>query len=251
MIKVTAIIPTYNEEKNIKKAIESIKWADEIMIVDSFSTDNTLKIAREYTDFIIQREYENSASQKNWAIPQATHDWILLLDADEVVTPELRDEIQKQLSSPNELLDAYWIKRINYFMGQRIRYIVKGDKVIRLFKKTCRYQPLHVHAEIITEGIEVGKFNAVMEHYTFKSIQHFMGKIDRYASWSSNDYLSKTKKVTYFHLFVKPLYRFFKHYILERGFLDGKVGFIMSSVHAWSVFLRYWKIMELRRNKSE
>ncbi len=95
--KITAIIPTFNEEKNIEKAIQSVLFADEIMIVDSYSADKTLEIARKYTKFILQREYQYSASQKNWAIPQAKNEWILLLDADEIVTPELKEEIEKIL----------------------------------------------------------------------------------------------------------------------------------------------------------
>lgn len=246
MRKITAIIPTYNEESNLRKAIESVKWADEIMVVDSFSTDKTLEIAKEYTNFILQRTYENSASQKNWAIPQATHDWIFLLDADEVVTPALQKEVQEKLKDTNELADAYWIGRVNFFMNQRVNHVVKGDKVIRFFNKKCRYQPLKVHAEIITEGQNVEKLNGKLEHYTFKSIDLHLTKINRYADWAANDYLKKTPKVTYFHLCLKPLFRFFKHFILEKGFLDGRVGFVISSVFAWSVFLRYWKILDIQ-----
>ncbi len=247
MQKLTAIIPCLNEEIHLRAVLESVKWADEIMVVDSFSTDKSIEIAKEYTNFIIQREYENSASQKNWAIPQATHEWILLVDADERVTPELKSEIQEILKNPQK--DAYWIARENYFMDKRVRHVVKGDKVVRLFKKSCRYQPLHVHSKLDLEGLQVGWLKAKLEHHTFKSIDHFMWKINRYAEWSARDYLKKTPRITFFHLLIKPGFRFFKHYILERGFLDGKVGFIMSSVHAWSVFLRYWKMLEIRRNE--
>jgi glycosyltransferase involved in cell wall biosynthesis len=248
MQKITAIIPCYNEEDNIKAVLESVKWADEIMVVDSFSTDNTLQIARAYTDFIIQRDYENSASQKNWAIPQATHDWILLVDADERISPLLKTEIQ-QLLSEDKLLDAYWIDRQNYFMGKPLKHMVKNDKVIRLFKKTCRYQPVHVHSEIITDQIQVGKLKGLLHHHTFKNIDTYMEKINRYAAWSAKDYAKKTKSVTFYHLLVKPAFRFFKHYILERGFMDGKVGFVMSCVLSWAVFMRYWKMMEIHQER--
>ena len=250
MQKITAIIPCYNEETNIQAVLESLKWVDEIMIVDSFSTDNTIEIAKEFTEFIIQRKYENSASQKNWAIPQATHDWVLLVDADERVTPALKIEIQSLLSQ-EQLRDAYWIDRQNYFMNKPLKYVIKGDKVIRLFKKTCRYKPIHVHSEIIIDGLEVGKLKGLLDHYTFESVDLYMAKINRYATWSAKDYAKKTKSVTFFHLLVKPAFRFFKHYILERGFLDGKVGFIMSCVLSWTVFIRYWKIMEIRQQNKE
>ena len=132
--------------------MQSVAWCDEILVVDSFSTDNTVELAKKYTDRIIQSEYINSASQKNRAIPQATHEWILLVDADERVTPELKTEIQKILSSETIPYDAFWIYRRNYFMGKEIKYSGwQRDKVVRLFKRdTCRYEEKHVHAEKIT-----------------------------------------------------------------------------------------------------
>lgn len=250
MKKLTVIIPTYNEEENIRNVLESVKWVDEIMVVDSFSTDNTLKISKEYTDFIIQRDYENSASQKNWAIPQATNDWILLVDADEIVSRLLKTEIQNLLNS-DKLLDAYWVYRKNYFMDKPLNYLIKGDKVIRLFKKECRYEKLHVHSEIITKDLKIGRLNGLLHHHTFKSVDLYMDKINRYATWSAKDYANKTKSVTIFHLLAKPLFRFFKHYILERGFLDGKAGFVLSCIFSWSVFLRYWKIIEIHKTEGK
>ena len=117
MEKLTAIIPTFNEEHNIVDAINSIDFADEILIVDSFSTDKTLELAKPISTKIIQREYENSASQKNWAIPKAKHEWILLLDADERVTPELKEEVINTLkSNPSE--SGFWMYRMNHFMGK-------------------------------------------------------------------------------------------------------------------------------------
>ena len=151
MEKLTVIVPVGNEAHNIREVLDSVSFADEIMVVDSHSTDDTVAIAKEYTDFIIQREYQYSASQKNWAIPQASHDWILLVDADERVTPELRDEIQSILKeNPDPDVVAYWIYRMNHFMGKRIRYSGwQNDKVIRFFRKDkCRYEDKMVHAEI-------------------------------------------------------------------------------------------------------
>jgi glycosyltransferase involved in cell wall biosynthesis len=245
MEKVTAIIPCFNEEIHMKGVLESVKWADEVMVVDSFSTDKSLEIAKEYTSFIIQREYEKSASQKNWAIPQATHDWILLVDADERVTPALKAEIQAILKNPES--DAYWIYRQNFFMGEEVKYSgIQNDKVIRLFKKTCRYEPLNVHAEIMTKDLKVDFLKEKLTHDTFKGMEAYLKKLHRYANWAARDYMKKTPKVTLFHLLVKPGFRFFKHYILKGGIRDGRIGFIISSLTAWSVFLRYWKMMDIR-----
>ena len=125
--KLTVIIPAFNEEDNIRDCIESVRWADEIFVVDSFSIDKTVEIASEYTDRIVQHEYINSATQKNWAIPQASNDWVMILDSDERVTSALKDEIVNILSS-NDILDGYYIPRVNRFLGRDIKYGGWGKK---------------------------------------------------------------------------------------------------------------------------
>jgi len=250
-IPITVIIPCYNEAQNMRELLESVKWADEIMVVDSFSTDDTVEIAREYTDRVLQRKYINSAHQKNWAIPQATHKWILLVDADERVSSELRTEIEEILENEPEEA-AFWIGRKNYFMGKLVRYSGwQNDAVIRLFRRdVCQYEEKSVHAEIITTG-KIGRLKHRLIHNTYKNIDHFLAKMNRYAQLSALDYVEKTPCVTLYHLCLKPAFRFFKHYILKLGFLDGKVGFIISTIMAWGVFLRYVNIRELRMMKKE
>lgn len=248
MKPLSVIITTFNEAHNIRGVLESVAWADEIMVVDSFSTDATLAIAKEYTDWVVQRKYIGPADQKNWAIPQVANEWILLLDADERVTPALRAEIQDWLAKPEIPYDAFWIGRQNYFMGQRIRFSGwQGDAVIRFFRKSCRYNDKQVHEEIQTEGIRVGHLRSKMEHFTFRDSKHFLEKMHRYGEWSAQDYAQKTPRVTYFHLFWKPFFRFGKHFFLQQGWRDGKVGFIISVIMAWGVFLRYLKMLEKRQ----
>lgn len=242
MEKLTAIIPTGNEAHNIEEVLKTVAFADEIMVVDSFSTDNTVELAKKYTNFIIQREYENSASQKNWAIPQASHEWILLVDADERITPELEAEIKSILAKPNENV-AYWIYRDNLFMGQALKHSgISGDKCIRLFRKSkCRYEEKHVHAEIITEG-KVGALQQRMLHNTYVGLNPFYNKMNRYADWQAKDYNKKTKKVTWIHLWFKPNFRFIKHFILGRGFLDGFPGYVYAITQKHAVKMRYIKL---------
>ena len=166
MKKLTAIIPTGNEEHNIVAAIKSVDFANEIMVVDSFSTDQTIALATPLATTILQRKYENSSSQKNWAIPQAKHEWILLLDADERVTNELKEEVQRTINSNTEF-SGFWIKRQNHFMGKKVHFSGwQGDKVIFLFKRDeCQYENKHVHAEIISSGkIGVLKKNINAQH---------------------------------------------------------------------------------------
>lgn len=240
MHKLSVIITTYNEIDHIRPVIENIQWADEIIVVDSFSTDGTTEVATEMGATVYQRAYSGPADQKNWAIQQVSYDWVLLLDADERITPELQHEIQQYLQQTTIKEDAFWIGRRNHFMGKEIRYSGwQGDAVIRFFNKKCKYNNKQVHEEIETKGFNVSKLEYRMLHYTFKDIDHFLDKMRRYAKWSAQDHSKKGKKVSYFHLWGKPLFRFIKHFFIQKGFLDGKEGFIVSSIMAWGVFLRY------------
>ena len=249
MKKLTAIIPTGNEQHNIVNAIQSVSFANEIMVVDSFSTDETVKLATPLVHTLLQREYENSASQKNWAIPQAKNEWILLLDADERVTPELKKEVISIINSNTEY-SGFWIKRQNYFMGKKVCFSGwQGDKVIRLFKRDeCKYEDKHVHAEIISSG-KISILKNKLTHNTFISKQAYLNKIERYAKWQAKDYDKKIKTITPYHTIIKPAVRFFKHYFLQLGILDGYVGFIISAYQAKAVALRYKYIKEMRNAK--
>jgi glycosyltransferase involved in cell wall biosynthesis len=243
-MKITAIIPTLNEEVHIEDSIKSVDFADEIIVIDSFSLDSTVEIAKKYNVKVIQRVFDDFSSQKNFAIDLAKNDWIYILDADERVTPELKKEIISLLQKPMEK-DAYWISRQSFFMGKKIRFSGwQDDAVIRLIHKKCRYNSVQVHEEIMTKNINIGRLKNKLEHYTYKNLDHFLAKIQRYSDWSAQDHFNKTPKVTFYHLYFKPFFRFIKHYIIQLGFLDGKVGFIISTIMAWGVFLRYVKIQE-------
>ncbi len=241
MPKITVIIPTFNEADNIRPVIQNVRWAEEVIVVDSFSTDNTAEVARELADKTFQRKYTGPADQKNWAIPQAAHDWVLLLDADERVTPDLKAEIQQWMQREDIPFDCFWIGRNNHFMGRRIRYSGwQGDQVVRLIRRdVCRYDNKQVHEEIATNGLRVGKLAHKLDHYTFKNLTHYLEKTQRYGLWSARDHLQKTQKITIFHLLIKPFWRFIKHYLVQGGFRDGKTGLIISVIMAWGVFLRY------------
>jgi glycosyltransferase involved in cell wall biosynthesis len=249
--KLTAIIPTGNEEHNIRGVLESVAFADEIMVVDSYSTDKTVEIAREYTNFILQREFDYHSAQKNWAIPQATHEWILLVDADERVTPELREEIEAVLRNPpRDNTAGYWIYRTNHFMGKRVYFSGwQNDKVIRLFRKSkCRYEDKMVHEEIIANG-KVRFLKNRFYHNTYRGIDKHIAKLNVYASRQAIDYDKKTGMLTPFHFVIKPMWGFFKHYILQQGFRDGVVGLTIAYVQSYSIFMRYVKLWLLRRGR--
>jgi glycosyltransferase involved in cell wall biosynthesis len=259
---ISVIFTTFNEAHNIKAAIDSVfEWADDIIVVDSFSTDETIDIIKSYDSIrLFQRKYEGPANQKNWAIPQAKHAWVLLMDADERTTPEmqqeideilLRQEIPISLGRGSQNNDCYWVGFTHFFMGKKVQYSGwQNDKTIRLIQRDkCHYNNNRVHEEINTDGLNVGYIKNKFQHFTFKDLQHFIAKQERYARWSAEDHDSKTGQITYFHFFFKPIFRFFKHFVLKKGFLDGKVGFIISAVAAWSVFLRYVYLREKRSAK--
>ena len=252
MHPITAIIPTKNEAANIGEAIRAVSWANEIIIIDSFSTDDTLTIAQQYPVKIVQRAFDTHARQKNYAIAQATHNWIFILDADERVPENLVSEIKNLLAYPQPLPVAFWIKRENFFMGKPVRYSGwQYDKVIRLFRRdACLYPEVQVHEEINANG-KVGQLQNKILHYTYSNLRQYLQKWDNYTWLSAHDRAGKTKKVTLFHLAIKPATRFLRHYIWFRGFLDGKVGFIISYMSAVSVFMRYLKLWRLQEGEKE
>lgn len=250
MEKITAIIPVFNEEHNIEEALKSVAFADEILIVDSFSTDRTVSIAKKFTDKILQRKFDYPASQKNWAIPQASHEWILLLDADERVTPQLKEKIQTILQNPPQDIAGYWIYRKNHFMGKHVRYSGwQNDKVVRLFRKSmCKYEDKMVHEEIQTDG-KLGFISERLYHNTYVSLDNYIAKLNRYAYWQARDYDKRTNLLTPYHFFIKPLWRFFKHFVIQQGFRDGVVGFTISFLQSYALLMRYIKLWLYRRGQ--
>jgi glycosyltransferase involved in cell wall biosynthesis len=254
MEKITAIIPTYNEELHIKAAIESVLWCDEIIVVDSFSTDRTKEIASSFPKVrLLEHEYEHSASQKNWTIPQALHPWVFLLDADERPTPELVSEIKETVAKGTKY-SGFWIYRRNNFMGKRIDYSGwQSDKVIRLFKRDeCRYQDKHVHAEIESKG-EISILKNKLIHYTYKDLQSYLKKADRYTTWGALDRFNKWqktgKRIGLPYLVFRPFGRFLRHYFWRLGILDGTHGFVVSSLAAYNVYIRALKTWRLQNGE--
>ena len=243
--KLTVIVPSFNEEKYIEECLESVLWADEILVVDSFSSDKTVEIAKKYTDRILQHEYINSAEQKNWTIPQAKYDWVLILDCDERVTTQLQNEIRKLLKK-GPVKDGYSIKRNNYLMGKNIKYSGWGrDYVVRLFRKDVgRYQKKRVHSEIYLEN--VGKLKGRLDHYTISSVTAWLAKINIYSSWKAEDKFEKGARLSpVVQLFLRPIFRFFKDFVLRLGILDGWRGFLIASMASFSEIVMIAKVIQL------
>ena len=238
---VTAVIPTYNEEINIKAAIESVRFAKEIIVIDSFSTDATVEIAKSMGANVMQRKFDDFSTQKNFAIDKAQYDWIFVLDADERIAPELYKELVTNIKNPQA--DAYRIKRKNYFAGKRIRFSGwQTDTVVRLFNKNkARYNGKIVHEEIETTG-KVQLLEHYLDHYTYRDYNHYLNKITHYAELKAKNLYENGKTTTIFHLLFLPVFRFFTHYFLRLGFLDGFQGFMIARIQAYGVFVRYNKL---------
>jgi glycosyltransferase involved in cell wall biosynthesis len=250
MVKVSAIILTYNESLHIKGAIESVLWCDEIIVVDSFSTDNTQEIIRSFPQVrLVEHAFETHAAQKNWIIPQATHDWIFLLDADERPTPELVQEIQQMLKNNSMNKDAYWIGRKNTFMDKELKVVWKNDAVIRFFKKTCRYEDKKVHEEIICTDPGRLKNKILHDTYSGRGFIYHLQKGDKYSTLSAHDYKDRVGKITLYHLALRPFMAFIKSYILKGGFIDGKQGFIIAVLTGWNIFCRFVKVWRMREGE--
>ena len=245
MTKITVIIPTLNEESNIKRVLDSVSFADEIIVIDSFSNDDTIAIANTFSKVkIIQRKFDDFSAQKNYAIGKANNDWVLNLDADEELSTHLQKEIKKIDLEKGKFV-AYTICRKFFFKGKRLFFSgFQRSKVIRLFNKTKCYYRGKVHEQVVFDG-DLGNLKNKINHYSYHSFEHYKGKLALYAKLQAKELREKQQQVTFFHLYIKPVYRFLSHYIIRLGFLDLKNGFVISYLHAYGVYLRYKELIKL------
>ncbi len=245
-MEVTALITCKNEEDVIGACLESIKWADEILVVDSGSEDRTVEIARAGGARVEFHEYRDAATQKNWAIPRASHEWVLVVDSDERVTPELAREIQALLSGEPRHA-AYRIGRRNSFLGSDVRWGNWGsDAVKRLFlRDRARYPEKRVHADLDVDGT-VGKLRGMLRHRTVRCLDDFFGKMNRYAGWWAEQACRDGRRAGFWQLAAHPAWHFFRSYVLKLGFLDGLAGLAIAELGAASVVKKYLRLREMR-----
>ena len=244
---ITAIIPTLNEEEFIEEAIDSVAFAEEIIVIDSFSTDKTVELAESRGVKIVQRKFDNFSNQKNFALDLASHEWIYVLDADERVSPALRSEILAAVEHPGDCVGFYAFRTF-YFEGERIRFGGwQTDKVIRLFKKdSCRYDGKLVHEKIRHEG-KIGFLKNRIDHFSFRDHEQYQGKLDLYASLQARELMEVHKEIPWGHRWVKPGFRFLVLYFIRFGFLDGKQGYTLARLHARAVRDRYVQFDSLKK----
>jgi len=246
--KVTALVHTLNEADQIADCLASLDWADEVLLLDSFSTDGTVDLVRERFPQarIVQREYLGAAAQKNFGLDNVANDWVLVVDADERVTPALRDEILRTMENPRYW--AYWIGRENYVLGRRVRFSgLQRDGVRRLMHRGhARYPNKRVHADLVVDG-PVGRLDAKLTHYYIRSFDHQVAKMTRYAGWAATQLFLDGRRVSAAGILGHGMARFVRDYVLNLGFLDGAPGLITVGLHTYYAFWKYAKLWEFNR----
>jgi len=242
-------IITLNEEKNITRTLEKLIWCDEIVIVDSYSDDKTVEICESFKAKIYFKKFEGYGEQKQFLTSKCSFDWILSIDADEVLTDELITEIKDEFSKKTLPFNAYFLNRKHIYLNKVFKYgHLKNTAILRLFnKQNASFSSKKVHETVIYNGIK-GKFKNTFLHYTASSIEEINQKKNKYASLFSDEYIKTKKKINLFYLPFKYPLTFIKEYILHRNFLNGYEGYIWSIYMAEYSVLKYLKLYQKRKN---
>jgi len=248
MPKLSVVVICYNEEGVIGKSLSSVQWADEIIVVDSYSTDGTLEIVRQFTHRAYQHTWEGYGKQKNRALTYASCPWVLSLDADEVVSPELGREIRDLLKKePAET--AFWIPRMTFYLGRFLRHAWHPDRKLRLFLKDhVKWGEEAVHERIHLNG-PCGRRGHPLLHYSFESILDHLQTIQRYTTLGAEGLFREGRTFSLLRLLGSPIGMFLKQYLLKRGFLDGIPGLVACVLSGVHEFVKYAKLYELQKGR--
>ena len=248
---ISVCIITKNEEANIARCVRSVQWADEIIVVDANSSDRTCDIARENGARVIERRWEGFASQKEFAVQQASSDWILSLDADEEVTPELKNEVQAMISAGTSI-DGFEIARKSYFLRKWIRYggWYPGYQLRLIRKSKTRMNHRPVHEGFLVDG-RVGRLSSDITHYTYTSLHQYIDKMNDYSSLDVMNKISSQKIIRWYNFVLNPLSAFLRMYISLQGFRDGFHGFLLawySALHVLAIYAKRWEYQAALKN---
>jgi glycosyltransferase involved in cell wall biosynthesis len=247
--RLSVVVITLDEEAHIRRCLESVAWADEVVVVDAESRDKTVQIAHEFTDRVISRPWPGFAAQKNFALAQTTADWILSLDADEEASPELRDEIGAVIAEAGAC-DGYAVRRRNVFLGRWIRHGgLYPDWQLRLFRRgRGHFLERPVHESVRVQG-RVGRLDGHLVHRSYEGVTDFVERANRYSSLAAEEWIGQGRRVRTAELVLRPLARFLSMYLLRRGFLDGRRGLLLAALYAYYVFMRSAKVWEVARRR--
>jgi glycosyltransferase involved in cell wall biosynthesis len=245
MAQLSVIVIALNQEDNIVPCLETVRWADEIVLVDSGSKDNTLELARGFTDRIFTIDWPGFGAAKNYALEQARGDWVFSLDTDERVSVALRDEILEVVQKGGRFA-GYRLPRKNYFGGRWIKRLGwYPDYTLRLFlKDRGRFRPRAVHEEVMVDG-PVGFFQAPLDHYSYAGVSDYLARQDRYARLAAEEMLKEGRRPRTGELFYRPVSHFLKLYVMRLGFLEGRLGYTLAFLSSLYNFLKYHYLREL------
>lgn len=248
-MRLSVAIITWNEEERLRACLESVAWASEIVVVDAESTDKTVGIAREFTDRIWVRPWAGFAAQKNFALDQTTGEWVLSLDADERVSPELRTEFEAVLQA-RDAADGYAVPRKNFFWGAWVRHGgLFPDWQLRLFRRgRGRFVEHPVHESVEVRGT-VARLSQPLLHQSYRSLAEFVERSNRYSTLAARQWLDAGRRVGIADLILRPLGRFASMYLLKGGFRDGWRGLLLAALYAHYVFLRTAKVWEFQHGE--
>ena len=243
--KISALAITLNEEENVKRYVESLSFADEIIFIDSQSVDNTIKFAEEMGVKVVQRKFDNFSNQRNFGIKQAKNDWIIFFDLDEVLSNDNVDEIIRLAKNPGEVV-AFYVKRNFFLFNKHLKHGgFQNDKAVRLFNKNyCKYNGNFVHEEIHTEG-KTAILDYSINHHSYKNFEHYCDKLNFYSKLQAIKLYKNNKSPNLYHFIIKPTYRFAWQYFYRLGILDGKEGFLSARINSFFVFKKYLELWML------
>lgn len=247
---LSVTIITLDEAGHIGAAIDSVSWADEVVVVDAGSRDETVRLAQARGARVESRTWSGWSDQKNFAAALATHDWILSIDADERVTPELGSEI-RALMHGDPPLRGYRMPRVTFHLGRWIRTTdFYPDYQTRLYdRRVARWRNRPVHESVAVDG-PVGRLTHELQHYSFRDLADQIARIDRYTTIAARDLHEHGRRARTVDLLLHPSAAFLRNYVLRRGVLDGIPGLTISLVNAWGVWLKYAKLWELERRSA-
>ena len=250
MNSISVILIAKNEENNIRECLSTVRWVNEIVVVDAGSSDSTVSIAKEFTENIFVRPWEGYGAAKNFALSQASSEWVLWLDADERVTDSLKEEIQQVLASGDHGIVAYTVPRKANFLGRWILHCGwYPARVTRLFKRgKGKFTESRVHERLEIDGVQRDLHSDLL-HYTDPSLSHYYDKFNKYTSLAAEELADEKLPFSVAQVTLRPVWTFFRMYFIRLGFLDGIPGFILCALSASYVFVKYAKLWEqTRRN---
>ena len=247
MPRLSVVVITRNEAANIGAALRSVRWADELVVVDSGSTDDTVRIAGEIADRVTAHDWAGYGAQKNHATALAAHDWVLSLDADERVSPALAREIQALLRA-DPAARGYRVPRVTRYLGRWVRSTDwYPDLQLRLYdRRAARWNQRLVHESVAVDG-PVGRLQGELEHHAYRDVSHHLQTIDRYTTLAARQMHREGRRGGWVDLAVRPLAAFLRNYVVRRGVRDGVRGLIVSILNAGYVFLKFVKLWERQR----